>query len=561
MSETQIFPAFPEDTPHEPAGALDEPIQIVDLFAGPGGLGEGFSSSGHGKRFEIIVSAEMDPKARETLRLRAFYRLLKNKRPEYLIDYYNFCNGKTDKPQSPATADLWEKAGEEAKCITLGSEAGNNELDETLKHRLRKDRPWVLIGGPPCQAYSIVGRARNQAKADYRAEKDPRHFLYKEYLRIIRQGQPTAFVMENVKGILSSKINGERIFSSILQDLSDPHRALGEEGPGKKYRIYSLVTGASFGPGDDIDKVDPRAFIIQAEDYGIPQARHRVILLGVATDSIPACTKSLKLARQESKVSVGQILNDLPKLRSRLTRTIDDSETWHEEVLEQLKHIRNEIDPADTKMWIPLSDLWTALDAPPKSPGGLWVGRAPQNDDGKTGLPALDEWYRDSGLGYWLNHDARGHMPSDLRRYLFAAVYAQVHGTSPKGHKQFSLKGLAPDHKNWESGKFSDRFRVQIEGEPATTITSHISKDGHYFIHYDPVQCRSLTVREAARIQTFPDNYFFQGNRTEQFHQVGNAVPPLLASQIASVVYGIVYPKALAQGTKEVEAEDVALEA
>jgi len=561
MSETQIFPALPEDTPPELTGTLDEPIQIVDLFAGPGGLGEGFASSGNGKRFEIIVSAEMDPKAWKTLRLRAFYRLLKNKRPEYLSDYYNYCNGKTEKPESPATADLWEEAGEEAKCITLGSEAGNNELDEILKHRLKKDLPWVLIGGPPCQAYSIVGRARNQAKADYSAEKDHRHFLYKEYLRIIRQGQPTAFVMENVKGILSSKINGEQIFSSILQDLSDPHRALGEEGSGKKYRIYSLVTGASFGPGDDVEKVDPRTFIIQAEDYGIPQARHRVILLGIATDSIPACTKSLKLTRQEPKVSVGQILNDLPKLRSRLTKKTDDSETWHEEVLEQLQHIRDEIDPADTKMWIPLSYLWTALDDAPKSPGGLRVGRAPHNGDGKTGLPALDEWYRDSKLDYWLSHDARGHMPSDLRRYIFAAVYTQAHGTSPKGHKQFSLEGLAPDHKNWESGKFIDRFRVQMEGMPATTITSHISKDGHYFIHYDPVQCRSLTVREAARIQTFPDNYFFQGNRTEQFHQVGNAVPPLLASQIASVVYGVVYPKAHAQGAREVEVEDAALEA
>ena len=127
-------------------------------------------------------------------------------------------------------------------------------------------------------------------------------------------------------------------------------------------------------------------------------------------------------------------------------------------------------------------------------------------------------------------------MESDLRRYMFAAIYASVHKTSPKGHRGFSVAGLAPDHKNWHTGKFSDRFRVQLRDRPATTVTSHISKDGHYFIHYDPCQCRSLTVREAARLQTFPDNYFFQGNRTEQFHQVGNAVPPLLAHQIAEVV-------------------------
>ena len=127
-------------------------------------------------------------------------------------------------------------------------------------------------------------------------------------------------------------------------------------------------------------------------------------------------------------------------------------------------------------------------------------------------------------------------MDSDLGRYLYAAAFANEHGRSPKGHGEFTLKELAPDHANWETGKFADRFRVQRYGYPSTTVTSHISKDGHYFIHPDPAQCRSLTVREAARLQTFPDNYFFQGNRTQQYHQVGNAVPPLLAVQIAEVV-------------------------
>ena len=128
-------------------------------------------------------------------------------------------------------------------------------------------------------------------------------------------------------------------------------------------------------------------------------------------------------------------------------------------------------------------------------------------------------------------------MLADLGRYFYAALYGQIVGVSPKA-KDFPRE-LAPDHRNWKTGKFADRFRVQLWESPATTITSHISKDGHYFIHPDPAQCRSLTVREAARLQTFPDNYFFKGNRTQQFVQVGNAVPPFLASKIADLIYGL----------------------
>ena len=148
----------------------------------------------------------------------------------------------------------------------------------------------------------------------------------------------------------------------------------------------------------------------------------------------------------------------------------------------------------------------------------------------------LGDWYYDAKLdGYITNHATRGHIRGDLERYWFAAAFREAMGHSPKS-EDFP-KTLHPNHANFTSGKFADRFRAQGWNHPSTTITSHISKDGHYYIHPDPMQMRSLTVREAARLQTFPDNYHFVGSRTEQYVQVGNAVPPLLAKQLASLIY------------------------
>lgn len=125
-------------------------------------------------------------------------------------------------------------------------------------------------------------------------------------------------------------------------------------------------------------------------------------------------------------------------------------------------------------------------------------------------------------------------MISDLARYAFCSTFAELEGRPPSS-RDFP-EALAPDHQSWNSGKFADRFKVQVWDRPSSTVTSHISKDGHYFIHPDPAQCRSLTVREAARLQSFPDDYVFLGNRTSQYVQVGNAVPPVLARQIAMVL-------------------------
>ena len=526
-------------------------IPIVDLFAGPGGLGEGFSSV-EGDPFRIIVSAEMESSAYQTLRLRAFYRNLKRQGSAFMAPYYHYCNEGAGNPFDPRTrlddiADLARrKAEREARQFTLGDKEDNRTLDKILKeHDLSEASPWVLIGGPPCQAYSLVGRSRNRGKLDYKPEEDHRHFLYREYLRIIQQYRPAVFVMENVKGILSSKVDGKRIFNTILHDLADPNRALNKRKVGAEgYRIHSLSCSTYFDLDENqsADEIDARDFIIRAEEYGIPQARHRVILLGVRKDLCKG-SKAIKPSQlvRSPKRSVGEVINHLPPLRSRLSKQEDSDARWIALMKEHFSYLEKE-----ARSQSGTADLASVFNQCKKDlKDGLFSGglRISKDSKMKSLSTDMEQWYVDPNVAVWLNHESRGHMASDLLRYAYSAAFAKARGRSPKGHEEFLIDGLRPNHENWESGKFSDRFRVQLKNLSATTITSHISKDGHYFIHYDPIQCRSLTVREAARLQTFPDNYFFEGNRTQQYHQVGNAVPPLLSRKIAEIVQKLLFSK------------------
>jgi DNA (cytosine-5)-methyltransferase 1 len=235
--------------------------------------------------------------------------------------------------------------------------------------------------------------------------------------------------------------------------------------------------------------------------------------------------------------SVSDAIGTMPALRSGISRGQDDASTWRREVVEAAKLLAGmHWGKGDDPLRHAFSSVAKRLkDGSPTSRTASCLPESygASNDE-------LPRWLERPGLRAIAQHETRGHMASDLGRYLFAAVFGAVRGYSPKA-ADFPL-ALSPDHRNWHSGVFNDRFRVQLADEASTTVTSHISKDGHYFIHPDPMQCRSLTVREAARLQTFPDDYLFVGNRTQQYVQVGNAVPPFLARQIAGLLMSALTP-------------------
>lgn len=504
---------------------MSKAFKVVDLFAGPGGLAEGFSSlrDDSGKPvFDIALSVEKEASAFSTLRLRSFVRQFDRIPPAY----YDYIAGRLSKEalivSHPAE---WAAAVSETMMLELGTEEAAATLDPILDAlREGSGNETVLIGGPPCQAYSLVGRARNRGVKNYDPAEDHRHFLYREYIRIINRLRPVAFVMENVKGILSSKVGGIGIFDLVLSDL----RSAG--GEADSYRLIPLVADRKGRHG---------GHIIRCEDFGIPQCRHRVILVGIRKDRAPNGSNDLlfgnTLEPMANQATVSSVLSGMPRLRSGLSRTEDSPEAWRRVVSSAFRSAA----AACRKDGSWLNRLASNLTR--------YAGEVEDAEDTPARASRQVTSISDNRLGAWLadpdlpelpNHESRGHMASDLARYAFAAGFAELFKRSPKADEY--PRDLAPAHENWSSGKFADRFRVQRWDAPSSTITSHISKDGHYFIHPDPTQCRSLTVREAARLQTFPDNYYFEGNRTQQFVQVGNAVPPLLAREIARIINRII---------------------
>ena len=414
-----------------PSGASISRIPVIDIFAGPGGLGEGFAaplSNGRRSPFKIGLSIEMDPFARRTLLLRSFYR-------QFDVDtvpdeYYKYLQKGTAWEDTTLRTVFArfpvqvQTAENEAWQATLG-DVPENEVDRKIRGVVgsnRAKRPWVLIGGPPCQAYSLIGRVRSFAEHGDKFYEDRKHTLYKEYLRILAVHKPTVFVMENVKGLLSSRLRGgELVLEQILRDLEAPSKRV-------RYDLFSVTVGSE---GDLLsawsEVKNPRAFIVKCENYGIPQARHRLIVLGIRRGGPIDLTKLEPLCPANGLVNSKQVLKGLPPLRSGLSRRADSESEW----LKCLKSaVRQDwfldLEQSEQKE---ISNIIRTVIESLKSP---LAGRGAQFVPFRVTSGYKKDWYLDHRLSGACNHETRGHMAQDLYRYLFASAFAQAHNISPR---------------------------------------------------------------------------------------------------------------------------------
>lgn len=435
----------------------------IDLFAGCGGLSEGFITTG----FSVAACLERNPHACETLRTRVMFHELK--KLGKLDLYHSYMRGEMLREgvlkKFPEVADALEA------CV-VQREFGEHSYYARVISRLRlalklakASKVHVLLGGPPCQAYSLVGRSRDPD----RMEKDERQFLYEHYLNVLGDLQPDFFVLENVPGLLSAQSKGEETFQNILNDFA------------------SIQPAYEVAPSYNEMRHNPRNHLLDSADFHVPQRRKRVLLIGYRRDiakqfpSVKSVFIKLQNMRDETRLTVDDAIGDLPRLKPGIG-----------------------------------NDKWF---------GPYISGQQPKE---------YQSFMRKWSAGF-CNHCARTHMASDLERYKYFILFHK------NGNRAATLEDLRrecpdlmPAHKNING--FIDRFKVQWFNLPSSTIMSHIAKDGHYYIHPDISQCRSFTVREAARCQSFPDNFIFEGPRTEQFRQVGNAVPPRMAEAIGKVL-------------------------
>lgn len=408
-------------------------MKYIDLFAGAGGLSEGFIRTG----FSPVAHVEMNTNAVDTLKTRmAYYHLLNSGK---LNIYNDYLKGKINKEE--LYRNIPASLLNTCMCKTI-SEETIDDIFSQIDIELKGDKIDVIIGGPPCQAYSLVGRSiksakdKEKLKNNEKIEDDPRNFLYLQYCKFLKKYKPKMFVFENVLGLITAQ-------------------------GGKFYKNFkALARRCGYCVEDQV---------LQADKYGVMQSRKRVIIVG--------WLKELDLKYPEiQEVSFEETINDM------------------------------------------FSDL------PKLNPG---------EENNKYKKKEINKYLLESRIrtkhDVLTQHIARPNINRDRE------IYRRTILKWNNGHQRLHYDELPEElksHKNRKS--FVDRYKV-VEGDTSAchTMMAHISKDGHYYIHPDISQARSISVREAARIQSFPDNYYFEGGRTAAFMQIGNAVPPLMAEAIA----------------------------
>lgn len=398
-------------------------LKIIDLFAGAGGLSEGFRQEG----CNVLAHVEMDKSACNTLRTRESYYYLKENNLIHIYKDYLLGNITREELYSHVPQHVLDKV--------IEAEISNKTIPEIfsrIDEIVEEDTVDLIIGGPPCQAYSTAGISRDPD----RMKNDPRNYFYRYYIRFLRKYQPKMFVFENVRGILTAQEG--KVFNNIRRNLSNA-------GYKMDYRI------------------------LNAKDFGVSQIRERVIIIG--------WKKELDFEYPEFNLeiespTIRELFKDLPKMNAG--ESINGEDKYILEKNDDISGIR--------------TDNWNILTQ--------HISRPNNNIDLKIYRLVVETWDKERRL---LKYNE---LPSELKT-----------------------------HKN--SNSFLDRFKMVRFETLAHTVVAHIAKDGHHFIHPDIEQNRSLTVREAARIQSFPDDFYFEDSRTAAFKQIGNAVPPLMAKEIA----------------------------